>query len=104
MENNIDRAKQFMSFDALKGFRKMLEEKENIVSYRKKLGDDEYEELSNKIKNIKKRDNIELVYYLNKEYIKLRGVVKNIDFTNKMIVIDNIKINFNDIYEIDEYK
>lgn len=104
MENNIDRAKQFMSFDALKGFRKMLEEKENIVSYRKKLGDDEYEELSNKIKNIKKRDNIELVYYLNKEYIKLRGVVKNIDFTNKIIVIDNIKIKFNDIYEIDEYK
>ena len=104
MENNIDRAKQFMSFDALKGFRKMLEEKENIVSYRKKLGDDEYEELSNKIKNIKKRDNIELVYYLNKEYIKLRGVVKSIDFTNKIIVIDNIKIKFNDIYEIDEYK
>ncbi len=104
MENNIDRAKQFMSFDALKGFRKMLEEKENIVSYRKKLGDDEYEELSNKIKNIKKRDNIELVYYLNKEYIKLRGIVKSIDFTNKIIVIDNIKIKFNDIYEIDEYK
>ena len=32
MQNNLDRAKQFLPFDALKGFRKALEEKEKIYN------------------------------------------------------------------------
>ncbi|MDD2625206.1 MAG: YolD-like family protein [Tenericutes bacterium] len=100
MENNFNRAKQFAPFDSLRGFRTLLEEKEKIKDLKKNLSEDEYEELSNKIKEIKKGNNIELIYYSNKEYIKINGLVSNIDFIYKFLVIGNIKINFNNIYKI----
>ncbi|MDD4624347.1 MAG: YolD-like family protein [Bacilli bacterium] len=100
MENNFNRAKQFAPFDSLRGFRALLEEKEKIKDLKKNLSEDEYEELSNKIKEIKKGNNIELIYYSNKEYIKINGLVSNIDFIYKFLVIGNIKINFNNIYKI----
>ncbi len=100
MENNFNGAKQFMSFDALKGYRQVLGDKEKKSQTKKVLSEDEFEELSNKIKNIKKRDIIEVMYYFNKEYIKINGLVSNIDFVYKFLIIGNIKIQFKDIYKI----
>ena len=53
MENNL-RAKQFMPFDALKGYKEAIKEKQKIVVRKKELSDDELELLSIKIKQIKK--------------------------------------------------
>ncbi len=100
MENDFNRAKQFMSFDALKGYRQVLGDKEKKAQTKKILSEDEYEELSNKIINIKKKDIIEVMYYFNKEYIKINGLVSNIDFVYKFLIIGNIKIQFKDIYRI----
>ena len=54
MQNNLDRAKQFLPFDALKGFRKALEEKEKIYENKKDLSDDYFNNLDIKIKNVLK--------------------------------------------------
>ncbi len=100
MENNLNRAKQFMAFDALKGFRELLEDEENINSLKKTLSEDDYEELSKKINKIKKGDNIEVTYFSDKKYHQLAGTLSNINFNYKTIIIDNIKIKFQDISNI----
>ena len=35
MQNNLDRAKQFLPFDALKGFRKALEKKKKFMKIKR---------------------------------------------------------------------
>ena len=82
MENNL-RAKQFMPFDALKGYKEAIKEKQKIVVRKKELSDDELELLSIKIKQIKKNMIVKIVYFLNNEYILVNGMVSAIDFSNK---------------------
>lgn len=101
MQNNLDRAKQFLPFDALKGFRKALEEKEKIVENKKSLDDDYFKELDIKIKNLKRGMNIRIKYYNELEYIETIGIIKKIDMNNKYIYILNSKIDFDNILDIE---
>lgn len=51
-----DRAKQFMPFDALKGYREALKERERIKAPKRDLSEDYMEELDRKFHQIKKND------------------------------------------------
>ena len=93
MQNNLDRAKQFLPFDALKGFRKALEEKEKIYENKKDLSDDYFHNLDIKIKNVKKDMNVRIKYYHDLEYIETTGVVKKIDKKLENILKEMIKQN-----------
>lgn len=100
MVSKIDRAKQFKSFDALKGFKDLIEEKERLVCPKVELSEDACEELSNKIKELKIGMIIEIVFYSKKEYQKSKGELTKIDYFNKTIIVNNSKINFEDLYTI----
>ena len=99
MENNL-RAKQFMPFDALKGYKEAIKEKQKIVVRKKELSDDELELLTIKINHFKKNMIVKIVSFLNNEYILVNGMVSAIDFSNKTITIVKQKLNFSDIIEI----
>ena len=99
MENNL-RAKQFMPFDALKGYKDAIKEKQKIIVSKKELSEDEEELLSLKIKQIKKNTIVKIVYFSNNEYILVNGMVSAIDFENKFIIVVKQKIDFIDIIEI----
>lgn len=103
MQNNLDRAKQFLPFDALKGFRKALEEKEKIYENKKDLSDDYFNNLDIKIKNVKKDMNVRIKYYRDLEYIETTGVVRKIDSLSRYIVLLNSKISFDDILDIEMF-
>ncbi len=95
-----NRAKQFMPFDALKGFREALEEKERIVVPKRELSEEQKEELDFKLRQIKKMDMITVEYFQDGEYVQITGVVSRIDETSKSMKIVNTKIPFEDIVDL----
>lgn len=99
-----DRAKIFAPFDALKGFKEALKEKEKIVVEKRIISQEEKEKIGNILKEIKKNDMVEIIYFNNGEYIKVKGLVSKIDFVYLKITIVTTKIDFNDIYKINLVK
>ena len=96
-----ERAKIFMPFDALKGFKEALKEKEKIVVERIELSDEEKDKLIYKLDNLKKGLLIKIVYYNNEEYIELKGIVAMINAQSKVVTIVNKKIRVEDILSLE---
>lgn len=92
-----NRAKQFMPFDALKGFREALEEREKVVVAKRELSEEQKEELDFKLRQIHKMDMITVEYFHEGEYVQVTGVVTRIDETSRLLKIVNTKIAFEDI-------
>lgn len=100
--NKLDRAKQFLPFDALKGFKEALIEKEKIFVERIELSEESSEQLSKKINNINKGNYVKIKHYCNRQYIDTKGIVKIIDAIRKKIFLkDNVCINIDDILDIE---
>lgn len=95
-----DRAKLFAPFDALKGFREALLEKERIIVPKIDLSEDMKEDLDRKLHLIHITDIITVIYFNNGEYIKVTGMVSRFNETSRLLTIVNTKMNFDDIYDI----
>ena len=102
-DTKLERAKIFLPFDALKGLKEALREKEKILVDKKKLSIEEKEKISKKLIQIKKGMIIKVIYFEN---IELEGMVSLIDFVYKKIKIVKKEIEFTDILDIqsDEIK
>lgn len=99
--DHTSRAKLFIPFDALKGFRELLEEKEKIVVEKRILGEDDLEELNRTIHKVKPGMIVQVVYYNEEEYIFLEGVVSKIDLEySKYIQIVKKRLLLNQIVDI----
>ncbi len=99
---NLNRARQFMPFDALKGLQTALLEKEKIVEARKELAEESIAELNEQFKGISVGDCVKIVFYKNEHYMKTSGRVECIDSINKKIVLDNsLKISLCDIIKLE---
>lgn len=94
------RAYIFQAFDALKGFRELLREKERIVVEKRELSEDDLEILNRKIHQIQKGDMLQIVYYDEKEYVQKTGIISKIDFDQKYIQMVKEKIALDCIVEI----
>lgn len=98
-----DRATIFMSFDALKGFREYLKQKERVVVPKKELSEDECEILDWKIHQLEIGKIATVIFYDKTDYIKIEGIVSKIDLEySKTICIVNKKINLSSIIEIEQ--
>ena len=95
-----DRARQFMPFDGLRGFKEEIKKRERVVVLKKDLGEEREEILNHIIHNIKKGDMIEVIYYDKNRYVSKTGILSKIDFNYKYLVIVKTKIEFNDIYDL----
>lgn len=95
-----ERAKQFMPFDALRGFRDALREKEKIIVSRVELSEYAKSILDRKLHQVQKNDIITVVYFEKGEYLKVTGMVSRLDTSSRIIKIVNTKIAFDDIYDI----
>lgn len=94
MLNNIDRAKQFKPFSALKGYEETLRLVEQQVEDKFSIN------LNNKIKCLKINDEISIKHYHGIEYLETKGIVKRIDKIHKKIELLNSIISFDDIIDI----
>lgn len=97
-----NRAKQFVPFDALKGFQEALRKKEKIPVPRKELAEEKAEELNEKLKKLTTGKMITVVYYNDGEYIQLTGIVIKIEKNKKYLQMAEIIIPIDDISDIIE--
>lgn len=97
---NLERAKQFLPFNALKGYYTLLEEKKKIKEERKILSADEYERLEREFVKIKIGSIIKVKYYLNDHYENIEGMVSKIDLVFKKIQIVKTEILIKDIVDL----
>lgn len=100
-KKNADRAKIFLPFDALKGFREALKEKEKVIVSKIELTEEETDKLSRLLLQIKKRMMVKIVYFKDGEYLELTGLVSSNDFVYKKIVIIETVIKYTDILKIE---
>lgn len=100
MQNNIDRAVQFMPFDALNGFREALEQVEKFTEDKKEFCDDYFDNLNIKINSLKVGDKVLIKHYYELEYIETISVIKRIDKVYKKIYLVNSIIEIDDIIDI----
>lgn len=82
----LSRAKLFLSYDALKGFKERIHEKERIIVEKPVLLEDQLYELDWKIKQIKVGMMINIIYFDNDQYIYKKGVVTDIEFDYKKTI------------------
>ena len=94
------RAKQFMPFDTLKGFREAVAEKERIIVPKRDISEEQKEELEWKIRQLKKEDIITVEYFQNREYVQVTGMITRIDEVSRTLDIANTRIAFVDISDL----
>ena len=98
--DRAERAKQFMPFDALKGLREALREKEKIIVPKIELSDYAKSILDRKLHQAEKHDMLTVVYFEKGQYVKITGMVARMDVSARTLKIVNTKILFDDIYDI----
>lgn len=98
--SKVDRAKQFLPFNSLRGFYDLVKNKEKIVEKRRELSCDELEILSFKFNQLVVGKVVLIRYYEVDGYISFEGMITNIDLIFKTISLVDTKINLDDIIEI----
>ena len=96
------RAKQFMPFDALTGLREAIAAKERVIEPRRYPSEDAIAEINEKLLGLSKGQIITVVYYGDYEqrYLQVTGPVIKVDSYWHSIQIENITIDFSEIYEL----
>ncbi len=99
------RAKQFSPFDALKGLKEAIAEKERRPTSRRILAEDAQAELNQQLSQLRKRTMVTVVYYCTyeQEYHQITGAVVSVDTYWRLLQIGNVTIDFSDIEEIYAY-
>ena len=97
-----ERAKQFMPFSPLSGLGRALlnKEKEKVREAKKLLDRDKEEEISRKLNDMEIGNQALITYFNNGEYVKITGMVKQIDDSRKILRINEKEIVFSDIFDI----
>lgn len=98
------RAKQFAPFDALKGLKEAIAEKERIPTPRRILAEDAQEELNEQLSQLRKGTIVTVVYYCiyAQEYHQLTGAVVKVDAYWSLLQVGNMSIDFAEIAEIEQ--
>lgn len=96
------RAKQFAPFDALKGLKEAIAEKERIPTPRRILAEDAEAELNQQLSLLRKGTIVTVVYYCiyAQEYHQITGAVVSVDCYWSLLHVGNMAIDFSDIEEI----
>lgn len=105
--DRADRAKQFMPFDALKGLREALAEKERELEMvsRKELTEEVKAELDRKINALHSGETVSVRYFQQGQYVQLTGRVTRVSANRREIRIldaglEEKKIRTEDILEL----
>lgn len=102
MNRKINRAAQFMPFDALKGLQEELRKREEMHSRieKKELDEETQNEISDYLVRIDRGDLVSIDFYFNGHYVNITGRLKEKDAIRKFLTIEEAKIDFSDIYKV----
>ena len=101
--NNIDRAKQFLPFDAMKGLTEALREREERRTRveRKQLDEGEIELISRALTRAEIGTSVRVCFYLDGHYVTVDGRVRERSAEGRYIVLEEGKIFFEDIISLE---
>ena len=104
MMSRMERAKQFIPFDAMKGLQEELRERERRRSRveRHDISEEAIEENSAVLLKLRKGSLIRLDCHRDFHDITLEGAVSEINLTYKFLKLNGEKIFFEDIYHIEQ--
>lgn len=94
------RAAQFMPFAALTGYYDLVREQERIVEPRHELTEEEAEELSRTIMQVRRGDLVRITYYDRGGYKTRAGVVNAIEPERRRLRLGTDTIPFDDIWKL----
>ena len=102
MMTREQRAKQFMPFDAMKGLKEALTEREDRHSRVEKHGvsEEQTEENNREICRIGKGSRVFLTCHMAFHDVEITGTVTEIDRVLRCLRVDDERIPFDDIYTI----
>ena len=98
----INRARQFMPFAALKGYDKMIKERTVVHEPKRALSEDRMEMLSKKLCSLKRGTMINAEFFCGNGYTNIEGLVANVDTVFRTLTIVRTKIRFDDLWDIEE--
>ena len=99
-----ERAKIFIPFDPLKGYREMLEERERerLVVDRVDLSDEQREELSARVRALEPGDMVAVTHYVDGRYERRVGCVTSVSLADAELSVVGERIPFEDIVSIED--
>ena len=83
--SNVNRARQFMPFAALKGYYDLVDQKERLVEPRRDMSEEDALQLSCELAQIRKGSLVRVVHYDQNAYVSTEGMVSQIDETSLKI-------------------
>ena len=99
-----DRAKIFSSFNPLSTLERALQQKEREKGEKLELDESMIDEILKKISEIKIADEVRVSYHDGFTYVKTSGLVSDVNFKDKTLMIVKTKIKFEDINEVEIVK
>ena len=101
-EEEVNRAAQFLPFDALKGLSDELRKREERHSRVEKteLSEEESAIVNNELCKLQAGDTVRISFYYKGHYVTLDGVLTKIVPQMRYLMIGTAKIGFDDIREI----
>ncbi len=102
MKSRLNRASQFMPFDALKGFKEELRKQETEIEKQKKkeITIDTIKHLENSINSLNKASIVEVIHYHIDDYILTIDKVREVNKVLKVLILNSITISFDNILNI----
>lgn len=97
------RAKQFAPFDALKGLKEAIAQKEHTPTLRRELSEDAIAEINARLSDLKPGQLVTVEYYCDytQEYHQLTGKVSKVDPYWKTLEVGSISIDFTELYQLE---
>ena len=99
-----DRAKIFSSFNPLSTLERALRQKEREKCEKLELDESKIDEILKKISEIKIADEVRVSYHDGFGYASASGLVSEINFIDKSLMVVKTKIKFEDINRIEIVK
>lgn len=100
MTGNFERAKQFISFSALRGFEEAARAQEFMHEARVYLGEDAQLELNATLKNLEPGELITAEYYKGGRYVRVCGSLEKLDLNQRRLIIGEARIPIDDLKDI----
>ncbi|MBE9851558.1 YolD-like family protein [Campylobacter concisus] len=99
-----DRAKIFSSFNPLSTLERALRQKEREKCEKLELDESKVDEILKTVSELKIADEVRVIYHDGFTYIKTSGLVSDVNFKDKILMIVKTKIKFEDINRIEIVK
>ena len=99
-----DRAKIFSSFNPLSTLERALRQKEREKCEKLELDESKIDEILKKLSEIKIADEVRVSYHDGLTYVRTGGLVSDVNFKDKILLVVKTRIKFEDINRIEIVK